>query len=957
MADGAKQREEQIMDFWAENDIVKKALAPRKKLEKFYFLDGPPYATGAIHIGTAQNKILKDFYIRTFRMFGFDVWNQPGYDTHGVPIENKVEKKLGFTSKKDIEKFGVERFIKECKAFVNEFIPIMNKQFLNLGVWMDWDNPYITFSNDYIEGAWYTFKKAFEKGFLFKGSYPVHVCYHCGTAVAFNEIEHKKVTDPSIFVKLKVKGSKNEYLLIWTTTPWTLPANTGVMAKPSAEYVKVKIGDEVIILAKDLLENVMKSAHIENYEILETFIGQRLKDLNYEHPLSDIFQFQKNLKNAHRVIMSDQFVTLSDGTGLVHTAPGHGQEDYKAGTQNGLPVICPVNMDGTFNDKCGKFSGMFVKEADKHIIEELKSKNLFFHQEPITHEYPMCWRCDSPLLQIAVPQWFFKVTAIRDKLIEENKKINWIPKWAGQRFNNWLETLSDWPISRQRYWGIPLPIWTCENCDNIKVIGSRKELPTIPEDFHKPYIDEITLKCDKCKSVMRRVPDVLDVWFDSGVAPWASLSYPKNEKLFKKMWPADFCLEGPDQIRGWWNSMMITGMMTFGRRPFNNVLFHGFGLDAHGIKMSKSKGNAVAPEELIEKYGRDVTRFYFLSNIPWDDYYFKHEDMAEIVKSFTIVRNTFVFVKTYVTSVEKSSRLKDEDKWILSRLNTLIKTSTDNLKSFISHKTAQDIMRFILNDFSRWYIKLVRDRTWPTYKGGDKKSAFYTLYTVAENLTKMLAPYTPFMAEEFYQDVIKKLKGGSESVHLSSWPTSNKKMINSKLEEQMEIVKKLFESCSFARQKANMKLRWPIKEVVVLTDDKKVKVAAENLEEIILSTCNSKNLRFVKEMPEGYTEVKFEYGIVAVPSKMDEELVNEAMLRELSRFVQDMRKKNGLQVNDKIELFVESDRDTNKFLMKFKKDIRDNVGASNVFIGKPGGTLKDKFSFENRVLNVGFSKL
>ncbi|MEM7819960.1 MAG: isoleucine--tRNA ligase, partial [Candidatus Aenigmatarchaeota archaeon] len=634
--------EEMIRNFWAENNIYNKVKQLKRK-KKFYFLDGPPYATGSIHIGTAWNKILKDLYIRFFRMFGYDVWDQPGYDTHGLPIENKIEKKLEIKSKNDIERLGIEKFILECKDFATKFIDVMNKQFENLGVWMDWNNPYLTLTNDYIEGAWHTFKIAYENGLLYRGLYPVHVCPRCETAVAYNEIEYTKLTDPSIYVKFPVENKENEFLVIWTTTPWTLPGNTGIMAKPDAEYVRVKVDNQILIIAKDLLEEVMKKIDCVDYKIIEIIKGKDMEGLKYRYPLDDIFQFQKNLENAHRVVLSDQFVTLDTGTGLVHTAPGHGQEDYKVGLENKLPVISPVNLNGTFNKECGEYAGIFVKSADKKIINELKNRGLLLHEETITHDYPQCWRCNTPLLQISVPQWFFKITKIRNKLIKENKKVNWYPEWAKQRFENWLENLGDWPISRQRYWGIPLPIWVCE-CGKIKIIGSADELGKKIKDLHRPYIDEIEFKCE-CGKNMKRIPDVLDVWFDSGLASWASLGYPKTKDLFNKLWPADLNIEGSDQIRGWWNSQLITSVITFDKSPFKNIVFHGLILDAHGSKMSKSLGNIVTPEEVIKKYSRDVLRFYLISYPPWNDFYFNWTEAEEVYKFFIIMENAFNFVK------------------------------------------------------------------------------------------------------------------------------------------------------------------------------------------------------------------------------------------------------------------------------------------------------------------------
>ena len=956
-----KESEEKILKFWKSKNIPEKVRKLRRGGKKFYFLDGPPYATGYIHMGTALNKILKDTYIRFFRMLGYDVWDQPGYDTHGLPIENKVEQKLGFKGKADIEKFGVKKFIEECRKYATQFIDVMNEQFENLGVWMDWKNPYLTLTNEYIEGAWATFKKGFEKGLLFKGKYPVHVCSHCVTAVAYNEIEYKTVSDPSIYVKFKVEGKENEYLLIWTTTPWTLAANTGVMVKPTADYARVKVNNEILIIAKDLVETVMNKTGIEDYEIVGIVKGKDLEGLKYEHPLADIFTFQKILKNAHRVVLSEQFVTLDEGTGLVHTAPGHGQEDYKVGLEYGLPDPSPVNMDGTYTNECGKFSGMYVKEADPLIIEELRNRGLLLHEEKISHEYPHCWRCKSPLLLISVPQWFFRVTGIRKKLLEENEKVKWIPKWAGERFRNWLESLGDWPISRQRYWGIPLPIWICESCNHVIVVGSTEEIEkmggVVPKDLHKPEIDKVKLKCPKCGGIMHRVPDVLDVWFDSGVCSWASLGYPKHRDLFERLWPADLNIEGPDQIRGWWNSQLITSIITFDRAPFKTILFHGFVLDAHGVKMSKSLGNIIAPEDVIKEYGRDILRFYLLSKPPWDDFYFNMEEVKEIARNFEVLRNTFVFVKTYVNEFPRVEELEIEDRWILSKLNSLIKEYRQNMKKFHNHKATQALLDFMLNDFSRWYIKLIRDRVWLFYEGKDKRSAFYTLLKVVETVVRLLAPICPFLAEKVYQEVVKAFVDGEESVHMLDMPEANEKLIDKSLEKSMQLLKEVVEASFAARQKAKLKLRWPVRSVVIVTKDNNYEKSIKALESVFKRIANAKKVVISKKEPKGeFSSYEFSQGKVFVDLTVDEDLQNERMLRELIRGIQSLRKKYGFDVKERINLTLKSDEKTEKVLKNYSKLISIEVGASKVVVGKLEGKFRGNIKFKEVEIDIGFEK-
>ncbi len=916
----ADENEQKINEFWISNKIYEKVKRLRESGKKFYFLDGPPYASGAIHIGTAWNKILKDVYIRFYRMLGYNVRDQPGYDTHGVPIENKVEKALGFHSKGDIEKYGVDKFIKKCREFATKYIDVMNNQFADLGVWMDWSHPYMTLTNDYIEGAWHTFKKAYEKGFLYKDVYPVHICPHCETVVAYNEIEYKKLTDPAIYVKFPIVGKENEFLVIWTTTPWTLPSNTGVMVNPKIEYCKVKVGDEFYIIAKPLVETVMSKVG-RGYEIVETFPGKELEGVEYRSPLEDICDLQKNLKGGHRVVLSEQYVSSEDGTGLVHCAPGHGREDYKVGKENNLPVLSPVNINGTYTEECGKFAGKYVKSVDNEIIEYLDQRGYLLHKESVTHDYPVCWRCKSPLIIISIPQWFFKVTSIRDKLLEENEKVDWHPAWAKKRFENWIMSLGDWPISRQRYWGIPIPIWECPKCGNIKVIGSVEELGVHLDDLHKPEIDNVTIKCDKCGAEMKRVPDVMDVWFDSGVASWATLGYPSNKEEFEKWWPADLNIEGPDQIRGWWNSQMITSVMTFDRAPFKSVVLHGFMLDAHGVKMSKSLGNNVRPEDMIKKYGRDALRAYLLSIPPGENIYFNWTELEEIYKSLNIIRNTERFVRTYVPSAG-SEKLAVEDKWILSKVSKLSKDVRESLEKFKVNKAMELIFSFAVDEFSRWYIKLIRPRVRETYTGDDKEGAYFTLYTVLRELSKIMAPMMPFISEEIYQS-LNEIKMEKESAHMEDFSVLNYE--NDELEKKMEIVKDIFDDVTSLRQDNGIKLRWPLKKIVIETDSD-----LSGMEDVIKRICNADDVEIVGKFENGDMKKRsFLFGNVYIDTNVDME---DAYAKELTRHIQKMRKELGLNVSDRIRLYL-SDQKIKSFEGKFK----DAVGAQEIIYGDNDG--------------------
>lgn len=931
--------ESKISAFWSSKKIYEKARALRRGGKKFYFLDGPPYASGYIHMGTGLNKILKDAFIRFWRARGFDVWDQPGYDTHGLPIEKKIEQQLGLTSKAQIEKLGIDKFNEKCRKFATQFIDAMNNEFADLGVWMDWSNPYLTLTNDYIESAWATFKIAFDKGLLYRGLYPVHICPSCETAVAYNEIIYDKMADPSIYVKFQIAGKKHEYLLIWTTTPWTLVANTGVMVNPNAEYVKIVVGSESMIVARPLVDAVMQKVG-KDFKIVGTMRGKELEGLRYVHPLAHMIPYAEEIaKDGYRVVLSEQFVSMTDGSGLVHTAPGHGQEDYKVGIETKLPIVCHVKLDGRFDDAIPALKGKPARETNGMILEELVMHNALLYTEKIVHDYPRCWRCESPLLLIAVPQWFFRVTTIRDKLLAENEKTRWVPAWAGARFRNWLEGLGDWPISRQRYWGIPLPIWMCEN-NHIRVVGSADELGKKLSDLHRPYVDDIQLDCKECHLKMKRVPDVLDVWFDSGLCSWASLGWPKKKEAFERLWPADLNIEGPDQIRGWWNSQLITSMITFGRAPFKTILFHGFALDAHGVKMSKSKGNVTNPADVIKKYPRDVLRLYLLSSPAWNDYYFNWKDVDAVAKSYMIIYNTFNFIQNYVPRVPKEQpNLLPEDCWLLSRLSTLVKSVTDSFENYCAHKAVEELQSFIINELSRTYIKLVRDRVWPAYGGDD--AAFYTLYTAAKTLSRLLAPITPFLAEDIHQKVLRPLGESAESVHLCDWPRIDERAISKELEADMALALRIVEAANALRSKAKVKLRQPLRTLVIGGDAAKRAVATYS--KVIGQLAN------VKEVQFGHAKWQHEQPDFKLwlDTELDAELRREGAVRELVRHIQEQRKANRMVVTDRINLSI-----TGLDVHGFEDKIKAEVGAVQIMTDKLTGKAS-KLEVDGKTVEVG----
>lgn len=863
-----KKIEENVQAYWEERDIFNRINKLNENKPTYSFLDGPPYCSGKIHLGTAWNKVLKDAHLRFKSMDGFSIRRQAGWDTHGLPIEHKVETLLNLKNKKEIEDgIGIEGFVNKCKEFAVENKAIMTEQFKKIGVWMDWNDPYVTYDPKYMESCWWTLKKAHEKDLLINDLRVITWCPRCETALAMAEIDYADKEDPSIFVKFPVKEPVygepgKEFILVWTTTPWTLPANMAVSVNPEFAYAYVKVGDEIYLMAKELVDSVFgeddpdcDSCSVINYEVLNIVKGEELEGLTYNHPLDIEVPLQSDFE--HKIILGDH-VILTEGTGCVHTAPGHGPDDFEVGKKYGLEIFCPVNEAGLFTSDAGKYEGQFVKDADVNIIEDLKLKDLLYSAETIKHRYGFCWRCKTPIIYLATQQWFLKVTEIKDKMLEEVDRVTWVPEWAGSgRFHDWVENARDWTISRQRYWGIPIPIWQCEDCGKITVVGSMEELreksgddSISDEQIHRPYVDNIKLTCE-CGGDMIRTPDVLDVWIDSGVAGWASLYYPKEDEKFNHWYPYDFICEGHDQTRGWFYSQLGTGVISMDRAPYNKVLMHGFTLDENGQKMSKSLGNVVSPEEVIEQYGADIMRFYLLwACKPWDDLKFVWDELKNVNKMFNILWNVYVFSTTYmaldnfnpVYLTEDDYVLRDEDKWILSRINSVAKEVTEGLDSLHFYKSTRSIMNFILEDLSRWYVRLIRSRTWVEKDDPDKLGAYHTLFTVLEQLIILMAPITPHVTEDIYQNLVRSIKvKHPESIHALDWEY-NPELIDVELEKQMDIVRDILEASAHARDVARYKLRWPVSEIVVVSDNKDISDAVSSLESVLLEQANTKTI-------------------------------------------------------------------------------------------------------------------
>jgi isoleucyl-tRNA synthetase len=891
--------EEEVKAFWKENNIPEQVRAKGDKHKRFYFADGPPYATGHIHMGTALNKILKDVAIRSKRMQGYSVFDRPGYDTHGLPIENKVEKELGFKTKKDIEEYGVERFVEQCRNFATRFIDTMNEEFADLGVWMDWNHPYLTLTDEYIEAIWWTFKKADEKGLLYLGSYPVHVCPRCETAVAYNEIEYEKLTDTSIYVKFPAKGEEKLFLVIWTTTPWTLPGNTGIMVHPDFDYAFCRLSNgETWIIAKAKVQELMDVLEA-GYTVEKVVKGKELEGMKYENPLKKHLNLnEKELEGAYRVVLSERYVNLEEGTGLVHSAPGHGKEDWEVGQASGLPVICPVQLDGTMSEKTGKYAGKKARSVDSEIIEDLEKDGFLVYKHPYTHEYPLCWRCKTPLLMLASPQWFFRIKALREKLRAESSKVKWFPEWMKSRMDDWLQSLGDWPVSRERYWGAPLPIWICEACGKRKVIGSIEELKNhaveLPEklDVHKPGIDKIMLRCE-CGAHMKRVSSVLDVWFDSGVSTWAALGFPKDDKLFNTYWPADLEIEGTDQVRGWWNSQLITSLICFDRAPFKSVVAHGMVLDIKKTKMSKSKGNIVEPAEVIKRYSRDYMRYYLVKSSRGQDIAFDWSAFKDIKRFFDIMCNAFNFGALYYnldlnTELPKKRELRAEEQWLLSKLNSVVKKVNKAYDNFRFFEAAELIEQFVIEDFSRTYIKLIRKGINEQQRASISAVFSHVVHTVL----RLIAPITPHLAEHYYQQLPHK----HVSIHLEAFPQPEEEYIDPALEEEMDSTIDIVQAMLALRSEHKLRVRWPLKKVVIVGENPPSRFFG-----VIEKLCNVKEVEHSAEEPKGrFAEAEVGKLKAFLCIEKDAALEEEWELRELIRKVQDARKKHAFKPKETV---------------------------------------------------------
>ncbi|NEZ47379.1 isoleucine--tRNA ligase [Clostridium niameyense] len=848
------EREKDIAKYWNENDIINKSFDLNQDGEYFTFYDGPPTANGKPHVGHILTRVMKDLIPRYKVMKGYKVLRKAGWDTHGLPVELEIEKKLGISGKPQIEEYGIEKFVKECKDSVFKYTSLWKQMSEQLGYWVDMDNPYITYDNNYIESVWWALKQMWQKELLYKGHRVTPYCPRCGTALSSHEVAqgYKDVKEATAFVKFRIKGEDNKYFLAWTTTPWTLPSNVALAINKSYTYVEIINNEEHYILAKDLLDKVIEG----EYEIVKEFKGEEIVGIEYEQ----LFKFHIPEKKAFYVVHAD-YVTLTDGTGIVHTAPAYGDDDNKTGKKYDLPLINLVDSEGKFVDAVEPWKDLFVKKADPKILEYLKENGMLYKSEKFTHSYPHCWRCNTPLLYYPKDSWFVRMTSLRDELIENNNKINWYPdNIRTGRFGKFLENVVDWGISRDRYWGTPLPIWECE-CGHRECIGSIEELKqkgiNVPEDIelHKPYIDRVHLNCPHCGKEMVRTNEVIDCWFDSGSMPFAQHHYPfENKELFKNTFPAQFISEAVDQTRGWFYTLLAVSTSLFGKNPYENCIVLGHVLDKRGLKMSKSKGNVVDPFEVLENEGADATRWHFYTaSAPWLPTRFSEDDVKETQRKFlSTLWNVYSFYVLYAeldnfNPLEYKDFVSENimDKWILSKLNSLIKNVEEYLDGYKITQAALELEDFV-DELSNWYVRRNRSRFWTTELTEDKIGAYTTLYRVLTTLIKVAAPFVPFITEEMYKNLVVNLdKNEEKSIHLCKWPSFNESVIDKELEGKMDLAYKIVKLGRSSRNSVNIKNRQPLSKMLVST-----KSLPEYYGHIIKEELNIKEVIFGADLSE-----------------------------------------------------------------------------------------------------------
>lgn len=992
--------EDQISETWKKMDILNQTIHNRVQSENFVFYDGPATANGMPGLHHMLAKFLKDTFCKYKTMQGYHVLRKIGWDTHGLPVEVQVEKEMGFHSKTDIESFGIEPFNKRCRESVWENEKSFRELTEKMGQFIDCDHPYVTYENNYIETEWWILKKFFDEGYIYEGHKILPYCTRCGTGLASHEVAqgYKEISVDTVTVPMKLKEEENTYFLVWTTTPWTLISNVAICVHPDEVYVKCASKGFKFIVAEKLANKVLG----EEYTVVEKYLGKDLEYKEYEQ----LLPFLEVDKKAFYVTC-DTYVTMEDGTGIVHMAPAFGQDDYNVGKRYQLPVLNPVGEDGCYTE--GPWAGMRVFDADLEVIKYLKANDKLFKKEKMLHNYPHCWRCDTPLLYYAKPSWYIEVTKLQDQIIANNNTVHWHPEFVGEkRFGNWLENLNDWAISRNRYWGTPLPLWICE-CGHKEMIGSREELVDKAQEkidlnieLHRPYVDEIHLTCEHCGKSMSRVKDVIDCWFDSGSMPFAQYHYPfENQELWESQFPADFICEGVDQTRGWFYSLLVISTFVKGCAPYKNVLVNDLLLDKYGKKMSKSKGNKVDPFELIKKYGADPIRWYLPYVSPvWTPTRFDEDGLKEVYsKFFNTLKNTYSFFALYANTDQVDPRefeveyekLEEIDRWLLSRYSRLLQSVTDAYEDYDLTRVVRPVTDFVSEDLSNWYIRRNRKRFWDAEMTESKKAVYQTTYQVLLGLCKIIAPIVPFTSEELYRSLTEK-----ESVHLEDYPKVENAWIDIPLEEKMGLVRTLISLGRNAREESKLKVRQPLSEIYL---DGKDQTRIGDLVELIKEELNVKEVKFVRDLSlymnlevkpnfklcgkvfgpnikelqtklttlteeeisslehgetiqleiagsieaitpelveirisskEGFNASHEGNHFIVLNTTLNEELVEEGIVREMISKVQNLRKTKDFEITDRITIFYDGDAAFDQVIAHFESMIMDETLAVHI---------------------------